>query len=71
MSLADIANMEFCLAVEDSLEVAAFIADELEIEVALVDHPWNRETAHLPERIRERLVRCRDWSEIMERFSSP
>lgn len=71
LSLADVAEMDFCLAVEDSLDVAAFIAERLDIEVALVDHPWNRNTAHIPPPIRERLIRCRDWSEIMERFALP
>lgn len=71
LTLDDIANMDFCLAVEDSLEVAIFIAERLEIEVALLDHPWNRETAHVAPEIRERLIRCRDWSEILERFGSP
>ncbi|MGK0486645.1 MAG: putative HAD superfamily protein, partial [Myxococcota bacterium] len=47
LTLSDIATMEFCLAVEDSLEVAAFIAENLDIDVALVDHPWNRATEHL------------------------
>lgn len=71
LTLDDIAGMEFCLAVEDSLEVAAFIVEQLEIEVALVDHPWNRETTHLAPGVSEKLIRCRDWSEILEHFSAP
>ena len=71
LTLSDIATMEFCLAVEDSLEVAAFIAENLDIDVALVDHPWNRATEHLPSHVRDRLIRCHSWPEIIERFPQP
>ncbi len=71
LGLDDVAAMKFCLVVEDSLEVAAYLVEALEIEVALMDHPWNRDTSGLPRHVRERLVRCRDWSEIMVRFPAP
>jgi uncharacterized HAD superfamily protein len=71
VKLDELAGMEFCLAVEDSLDVAVFLAEQLEIEVALMDHPWNRDTSRLSPTVRERIVRCRGWSEIIERFPAP
>ena len=41
------------------------------IDIALMDQPWNRDTSGLSPEVRERLVRCRGWSEIMERFPAP
>lgn len=71
LSLDSVASMDFCLAVEDSLEVAAFLAERLEIEVVLMDQPWNRDVSHLASHVRERLVRCRGWGEVMQRFPTP
>ena len=71
LSLRDVGEMEFCLAVEDSLEVAVFLAEQLEIDVALIDHPWNRDTAGLSQVVRDRLIRCRGWSDVIERFPAP
>lgn len=71
LTLLDVAEMEFCLAVEDSLEVAAFLAEHLEIEVALMDRPWNRDMDGLVPAIRDRLIRCHGWSEVMRRFPAP
>jgi len=71
LSLAEVGEMEFCLAVEDSLEVATFLATELELDVALMDHPWNRDTSCLSDRARQRIVRCRDWHAVTERFPQP
>ena len=51
--------------------VSGMPAEQLEIEVALMDHPWNRDTSKLSRVVRERIVRCRGWSEIIERFPAP
>ncbi len=71
LPLEELASMEFCLAVEDSLEVATFLATELEVDVALMDHPWNRDTRRLSERVQQRIVRCSGWKEVIERFPQP
>ncbi|MFT5694361.1 MAG: putative HAD superfamily protein [Myxococcota bacterium] len=71
LSLGDLAEMDFCLAVEDSLEVASYLAGTVGVDVALVDHPWNRNTDHLPRATRARLHRCHSWAEIIERFPAP
>jgi uncharacterized HAD superfamily protein len=59
--LADIKQMNFSFAVEDSLDTAAFIARNMNIPVFLLDRPWNR-TGDSDPNIR----RCRGWGEIME-----
>ena len=71
LTLHDVAEMEFCLAVEDSLEVAAFLAEHLEIEVALMDRPWNRDLDGVLPKVRGRLIRCHGWSEVIRRFPAP
>jgi uncharacterized HAD superfamily protein len=71
ITLEDVAKMDFCLAVEDSLEVAAFLAEHWEIEIALIDQPWNRDTSGLLPAVRDRIIRCRGWSEVMARFPAP
>jgi uncharacterized HAD superfamily protein len=47
MTLAELAGLRYELALEDSLPMAAFLA-ELGIPVLLLDRPWNRDTASLP-----------------------
>lgn len=54
----------FDFAVEDSLEMAVRLAAEAEIQVALVDRPWNRAVPALPPGVAERIVRCRDWDDV-------
>ncbi len=69
--LEELPAMGFDLVVEDSLRTAAFLAERLDVPVVLMDRPWNRDLAALPERTRERIVRCRDWSDVAERFPRP
>jgi len=64
----DLPAFGFAFAVEDSLSTAVRLVEELAIPVALMDRPWNREVDHLPKRIRDQLVRCRDWQEVALRF---
>jgi uncharacterized HAD superfamily protein len=71
VGLHELREIEFCLAVEDSLDVAAYLVEHLETPVALMDHPWNRNTSGLEPAVRERIVRCGSWSEIIERFPAP
>jgi uncharacterized HAD superfamily protein len=65
LSLEDVAAMEFALAVEDSHEMATFLARAAGVPVALVDRPWNRAATH------ERIVRCSSWPEIARAFPDP
>jgi len=63
-----ISKEELCLrtydlAVEDSREMAIFLAHTMGVSVALYDRPWN---AHPIED--ERVVRCASWQEIGEQL---
>lgn len=67
VALDGLAQQAFALAVEDSPEMATFLAGELGVPVALLDRPWNRGRADdVP-----RIVRCRSWSEVAAAFPHP
>jgi len=40
--LDELAQREYCWAVEDSLPMAKFLATQMKLPVALIDCPWNR-----------------------------
>lgn len=42
ISLSELAARRFCWAVEDSLPMAQYLADQMNLPVALIDRPWNR-----------------------------
>lgn len=65
LSLADLASQQFCWAVEDSLPMAQFLATQMKLLVALLDRPWNRTDAAMPQ-----ISRFRDWQEIGDAFSN-
>jgi uncharacterized HAD superfamily protein len=60
----DLPAFDFAFAVEDSLSTAVRLIEELDLPVALMDRPWNRDVGGLPARVRDRLVRCRDWRDV-------
>jgi len=62
--LEDLARREFCWAVEDSLPMARYLAEQMKLPVALIDCPWNR-CAEEPERVQ----RFRDWQSIAATMS--
>jgi len=68
--LDEIEAEEFCLAVEDSWHVAEFLAQSLGLTVLLLDRPWNRFGDETATTGSGRVLRCRDWTEIAERFSA-
>ena len=70
LTLADLPALDFCLAVEDFPDITAHLTQELGIPVALFDRPWNRQLDGRRNGSAE-IVRCRDWSEILERFPTP
>ena len=71
LSLDALARMRFALAVEDSLEMAVFLAERLALPVALMDRPWNRRTEGVAPRSLARITRVRDWHELAARFPAP
>ncbi len=70
LTLAELAGLDLCLAVEDFPGTAEHLARELGVPVALFDRPWNRALdAAAPGGAP--LVRCADWREIGRRFPAP
>ena len=67
----ELAQFGFVLAVEDSLSMAARLVNELGIEVALVDRPWNRDVSGVDGGVLRRITRCVGWGEIGDRFGLP
>ncbi len=66
VSKDELAKRPYDLAVEDSGEMALFLAHEMGVTTALVDRPWNR---GYPDNAR--VVRCRSWREIVPMAGSP
>lgn len=59
ISLDRFSEMEFILAVEDSLDMAMFLQHRMNTKVVLFDRPWNRDSGNLPG-----IRRCMTWDEI-------
>jgi uncharacterized HAD superfamily protein len=70
LGLDEFRTHRFCLAVEDSPDMAEFLASEMSVPVALMSRPWNAGRCVEAERA-GRLVRCRDWVEVLRRFPAP
>ncbi len=69
--LAAVREMRFQLAIEDSPEMAVFLARHGCQSVALMDRPWNRTLPRLDSSERARIVRVQGWEEIGTRFRRP
>lgn len=65
----DIEGMGFEFAVEDSLDTAVRLAEEFEIQVALMDRPWNRDLAGVSAKARAGMTRCAGWIDVAELFA--
>jgi len=70
LHLDEVRELDFHVAVEDSLEMAGQLASWGVEHVFLLDRPWNRDLESLPEAQRERVQRVENWQEIRERFPS-
>jgi uncharacterized HAD superfamily protein len=57
--LSELAARRFCWAVEDSLPMAQYLADQMNLPVALIDRPWNRTGSE-----HRRISRYADWPAI-------
>ena len=64
LSLTELAQQQFCWAVEDSLPMAKFLATEMQLPVALLDRPWNQADAETAQ-----ITRYRHWPEIGAAFA--
>jgi uncharacterized HAD superfamily protein len=70
LTLTDLPALDFCLAVEDFPGITTHLTRELGVPVALFDRPWNQRVDGHDGAAAE-IVRCRDWSEIRQRFPAP
>ena len=68
--LSELAQGGFCVAIEDSADMARYLSEELEIPVLLIDRPWNRHLEQ-PSGTNGRIHRCNGWQEIVDRFPQP
>jgi len=69
--LVHLAGNGYCLVVEDSAEVAIHLTEILEAPVAVLDRPWNRRKLDEYANLDGRIVRCKSWQEICDRYPSP
>ena len=65
LTLEALSRQNFDLAVEDSGAMARFLSEEMGLQVALVDRPWNRSFS-----FNANVHRCRDWFDIKEKFEN-
>lgn len=65
ITLAELATRQFCWAIEDSLSMANYVAQEMATPVALLDRPWNQATPLHPQ-----IRRCQDWRQIARALPS-
>lgn len=59
MSLESFSQVEFTVAVEDSVEMASFISRVMKRKVLLLDRPWNRSVSD-----DNYIQRCNSWHEV-------
>ena len=67
LRLEEVADHDYDLIVEDSLETAVRLAATTDAEIVLLDRPWNRDLEGVDHRTAARLGRYSDWHEIARR----
>jgi uncharacterized protein len=65
ISLRELTAQRFCWAVEDSLPMAHYLAEEMKVPVALIDCPWNQTDTE-----QVGVNRYRHWQAIAEAFTA-
>jgi len=66
LSLDELKDLHFALAIEDSLTMARFLAGEMDLPVLLLDRPWNGGDIAMPPSSRGAITRCNGWSEAVK-----
>jgi len=66
ISKEELSMMDYDLAVEDSPDMALFLARDMGVPTALIHRPWNRKCT-----IHDNLVRCTSWDEIHPMVKEP
>ncbi len=69
MSMEEVSEAQFALAVDDSPTMALELARHAPYDIALFDRPWNRTltTDGMPGRV----MRCKGWAELIDLYPSP
>jgi len=62
--LRALAQRRFEVAIEDSIPMAQFLAEETGARVLLLDRPWNRDLSRLPAATQTKVQRVVSWVEI-------
>jgi uncharacterized HAD superfamily protein len=65
LSLKDLSSLPFDLAIEDSGQMAKFLSETMDVTVALIDRPWNRDID-----FNEKVHRCMDWDDVKAKFET-
>lgn len=69
LHLDEVRELDFDVAVEDSLDMACRLADWGVGQVLLLDRPWNRDVEELSGPSRDRIVRVESWREVRQLVS--
>ena len=64
-SLDYLRNQHFSFAVEDSLAMSRFLAQEMNLNVALVNRPWN-----IDNQLDSKIRRVDGWNDIRDRYNA-
>jgi uncharacterized HAD superfamily protein len=68
LTLDQLTQHQFSFAVEDSAEMAVFLASRMALPVALLDRPWNRDLPSVGPEAERRIQRFGDWYGVTRRF---
>ena len=63
ISMEEFSKMNFCLAIEDSLEMAEYLSHAMGKPVVLFDKPWNRSA-----KVNGNITRYKSWDQIRKAF---
>jgi uncharacterized HAD superfamily protein len=68
ITLKELRQLSFCFAVEDSGDMARFIAEEMGLPVALLERPWNKGYRFSSPESQALIKRCADWDQVVGAF---
>lgn len=66
ISMGELSQKKFCLAIEDSVKMARHLSLKMEIQVALFDRPWNRLV-----NLNGKITRYKTWAHMGKEFTNP
>ncbi len=67
LSLNELKQLKFALAIEDSLNMALFLANEMNLDVLLLDRPWNDGDTTINDSSNGSITRCDGWADAVDR----